>query len=67
VALAPPGGAAALESRLRRERPPVLVRIKEDRVLLDLRTVDPADDALLAAALIRALTPPAACVAGETT
>ena len=39
--------ADALESRLRRLIPPVIARIESDRVLLDLRTVLPADDAKL--------------------
>jgi len=55
VVLTPPGSAAGMEGRLRRGTPPVLVRIKGDRVLLDLRTVDPAEDAPLEAALMRAL------------
>ena len=55
VVLTPPGSAAGMEGRLRRGTPPVLVRIKGDRVLLDLRTVDPAEDAPLEAALVRAL------------
>lgn len=55
LVLTPPGSAAGLEGRLRRRKPPVLVRIKEDRVLLDLRTVDPAEDGLLAQLLGEAL------------
>jgi len=47
--------AAELEARLRRGRPPVLVRIMEDRVLLDLRTVETADEAALLQALREAL------------
>ena len=43
--------AAALEERLRLLTPPVIARIENDRVVLDLRTVDPADDEMLAAAL----------------
>lgn len=35
--------AAALESKLRRRETPVIVRVAEDRVLLDLRTVDPEE------------------------
>ncbi|MDD5100618.1 MAG: L-seryl-tRNA(Sec) selenium transferase [Syntrophales bacterium] len=35
--------AAALESKLRRRETPVIVRVAEDRVLLDLRTVDPGE------------------------
>jgi L-seryl-tRNA(Ser) seleniumtransferase len=30
---------------------PVIARVDDDRTILDLRTVDPADDALLAAAI----------------
>ena len=35
----------ALEARLRRLTPPVIARIERDRVLLDLRTVLPDQDA----------------------
>ena len=49
------GGAADLEARLRRGRPPVLIRIKGDRVLLDLRTVETTDEAALLQALREAL------------
>ena len=49
------GSAAQLEARLRRGRPPVLVRIKGDRVLVDLRTVETADEAALFQALREAL------------
>jgi L-seryl-tRNA(Ser) seleniumtransferase len=34
--------ANALESRLRQSSPPIIARIERDRVLLDLRTVFPA-------------------------
>jgi L-seryl-tRNA(Ser) seleniumtransferase len=44
-----------LEDRPRRGEPPVLVRVKEDRVLVDLRTVPPSADALLREALATAL------------
>ena len=40
--------AARLETRLRGLRPPVVARIERDRVLLDLRTVLPEQDDLLA-------------------
>jgi len=30
---------------------PVIARVDDDRTILDLRTVDPEDDALLAAAI----------------
>jgi L-seryl-tRNA(Ser) seleniumtransferase len=38
----------ALEARLRTLEPPVVARIENDRVVLDLRTVAPEDDQLLA-------------------
>jgi L-seryl-tRNA(Ser) seleniumtransferase len=41
----------ALEERLRRLTPPVIARIERDRLLLDLRTVLPEQDAALAALL----------------
>jgi L-seryl-tRNA(Ser) seleniumtransferase len=44
-----------LEERLRLGEPPVLVRVKEDRVLVDLRTVLPSEDAPLREALATAL------------
>ena len=44
--------AARLETRLRELRPPVIARIEQDRVLLDLRTVMPEQDDLLAATLL---------------
>jgi seryl-tRNA(Sec) selenium transferase len=43
--------AAALGERLRRLQPPVIARIEQNRVLLDLRTVLPDDDEPLARAL----------------
>ena len=48
VALSPASGSAReLEIRLRGADPPVVARIEQDRVLLDLRTVGPAEDAEL--------------------
>ncbi len=44
--------AARLETRLRGLHPPVVARIEQDRVVLDLRTVLPEQDDLLATALI---------------
>jgi L-seryl-tRNA(Ser) seleniumtransferase len=44
-------GAAATEAWLRSLDPPIVARIDHDRVLLDLRTVPPDQDDLLAAAL----------------
>ena len=40
-------GANQLESRLRHLDPPVIARIEHDRVVLDLRTVPPAQDEML--------------------
>jgi L-seryl-tRNA(Ser) seleniumtransferase len=48
-----PSGEALLR-RLRQGDPPVVGYVREDRVLLDLRTVDPADDGALVAAVRRA-------------
>jgi L-seryl-tRNA(Ser) seleniumtransferase len=48
VAITYPGlSADDLETRLRAVSTPVIARIDEDRVMLDLRTVRPGDDALL--------------------
>ncbi len=35
--------AAALEEGLRRREPPVIVRVADDQVLLDVRTLDPEE------------------------
>ena len=43
--------ADALETRLRLQTPPIVSRIEDDRVVLDLRTVLPSQDALLVALL----------------
>ena len=52
VQLTPRGGSAAkLESRLRGLRPPIVARIENDRVMLDLRTVLTEQDGPLAGAL----------------
>jgi len=53
VALSVEGlSADALESRLRALDPPVVARIQDDRVVLDLRTISPADDVELTRALL---------------
>jgi L-seryl-tRNA(Ser) seleniumtransferase len=43
--------APELESRLRAGLPPVIARIEDDRVLLDLRTVFPEQDDEIVSAL----------------
>jgi len=43
--------ASALESRLRQGQPPVVARIADGRVVLDLRTVSEEDDAVLASVI----------------
>jgi L-seryl-tRNA(Ser) seleniumtransferase len=43
--------ASALDACLRRHDPPVIARIEHDQVVLDLRTVDADEDALLARCL----------------
>ena len=48
--------ANALEARLRTGNPPVLVRVQDERVLVDLRTVAPDEDGALRGALVEALT-----------
>ena len=50
-----PGGASTLEARLRTGEPPVLVRVQDERILIDLRTVAREDDALLLGALTAGL------------
>jgi len=46
------GEAVMLERKLRRSDPPVIARIEEDRLLLDLRTVFPEDEEALARAIL---------------
>ncbi len=57
IALAAASGRAATDllSRLRTGDPCVIGRIERDRVVLDLRTVAPEDDAALAGTITRAL------------
>jgi L-seryl-tRNA(Ser) seleniumtransferase len=56
VAFVPPGGASAGLARLRAAQPPLIARIDEGRVIIDLRTIDPADDVRVAAALAALFT-----------
>jgi len=56
VSLRAPGvEPSALAARLRGGSPPVMVRLQQERLLLDLRTVDPGEEALLRQALAAAL------------
>ncbi|MCL8207126.1 MAG: L-seryl-tRNA(Sec) selenium transferase [Actinomycetia bacterium] len=49
--------AARLEERLRQGEPPVVGRVSEDAVVLDLRTVAPAEERDLGAAVLAAARP----------
>ena len=57
-------GPDALARRLRTGDPSVVGRVGSKAVLLDLRTIDPADDVVLREALARALTRPVDGAAG---
>jgi L-seryl-tRNA(Ser) seleniumtransferase len=52
----PSGDAGAVERRLRAEAPPIVGRIRDGRLLLDLRTVLPEEEATLAERLAEALS-----------
>jgi L-seryl-tRNA(Ser) seleniumtransferase len=55
VAIGVSGASAAeLETRLRASEPPIIGRIEQDRVLIDLRTVDESDDSQIVDALTSA-------------
>jgi L-seryl-tRNA(Ser) seleniumtransferase len=45
----------AIESRLRAQDPPIILRLEEDRLLIDLRTVFPAQERALAEGLRNAV------------
>jgi L-seryl-tRNA(Ser) seleniumtransferase len=47
--------ADALARRLRQQTPPVFPRVQDDAVMLDMRTIQPEEDAAVAQALNRAL------------
>jgi L-seryl-tRNA(Ser) seleniumtransferase len=51
VAFLPPRGATAAAARLRACTPPLIARIDDARIVIDLRTIDPADDVRVAGAL----------------
>jgi len=46
--------AARIESELRKNEPPVIVRIEEDQVLMDIRTVQEEDYGIITQALASA-------------
>lgn len=48
-------GAPGLARRLRNGTPPVVARVEDDALLLDLRTADPAQDGEVAEALLRGM------------
>jgi len=50
----PSGDAAAFEKALRRGDPPVIARIQDGRLLLDMRTVLPDQDEALARRVVEA-------------
>lgn len=50
--VAMPGNATALEKRLRANDPPIVARIENKELLIDLRTVAPADEAAIVQALL---------------
>jgi L-seryl-tRNA(Ser) seleniumtransferase len=57
IAIGLPGQSPdTLEARLRTLDPPVIARIEEDRLLLDLRTIAPGDDETLIQILVAAAT-----------
>lgn len=52
IAISPKNHSAEeLQRRLRAQNPPVIARIEEDRLLLDLRTLNPEDEATLVQAI----------------
>ena len=61
-----PAGAAAVLARLRDGDPPVVARAERGRVVVDLRTVPPEQDALVARALAAALESPGAGAPGPS-
>ncbi|MDA8334266.1 MAG: L-seryl-tRNA(Sec) selenium transferase [Peptococcaceae bacterium] len=63
VELTPPGvGAAEMQRRLREGPVPVMVRVQEDRVLFDPRTLLPGDGELLAEQVAQAIGGDGICV-----
>ena len=46
-----------MTSALRRQELPVVATVRDGRLVLSMRTIDPADDDLVADALVRAADP----------
>ena len=57
LVIAPPVPAADMEQKLRAAAPPVIVRIQHEQLIVDLRTVNPESDGILAEALLYAARP----------
>jgi L-seryl-tRNA(Ser) seleniumtransferase len=55
VCVEAPAGAARLAARLREGRPPVLARVHDDRLILDVRTLLDGDEDAVVRALLEAL------------
>ena len=51
------GEAGEIEARLRGGTPPVIARVEEGRLLLDLRTILPEQEPVLTEAVVAAATP----------
>ncbi len=51
IAFEPGGGASAAAAKLRRNDRPLIARIEDGRLLLDLRTIQPSEDSIAIAAL----------------
>jgi len=47
--------ATNLATRLREQDPPIVARVEDDSVLLDVRTIDPADESLVAESVLRCI------------
>jgi L-seryl-tRNA(Ser) seleniumtransferase len=57
VAFLPADGATRALARLRAATPPLIARIDDARVVIDLRAIDPADDVRVARALAAVFAP----------
>ncbi len=55
IAFAPRAGATRALAALRAGAPPLVARIEDERAIVDLRTVAPADDAVVARAVAAVL------------